>query len=95
MNVWEFMLVMIIALPLVALWVGCIIDIIARPDLSGIKKALWMLLVLFFPLFGSLIYVIVRPRNPMGSLTSSPYYTGWDGSGAGMGNPTSGVGAPR
>jgi hypothetical protein len=42
-------------------WLGCIIDAIARPDLGGIAKALWVLAILFVPLFGSLVYIITRP----------------------------------
>jgi hypothetical protein len=66
MDWWEFLLVMALVLPITVLWIGCIIDIISRPDLSGWAKALWMVGVLFFPLFGSLIYVIVRPRIVVG-----------------------------
>ena len=95
MEAWEFLLIMAICLPITALWVGCIIDIIARPDIRGISKALWLLLVLFLPLFGSLIYVIVRPRTPMESLNSAPYYTGWDNNSVTGPTSGSGIGAPR
>ena len=84
MEAWEFLLIMAICLPIMALWVGCIIDIIARPDISGVTKALWMLLVIFFPLFGSLIYVIVRPRMELGSPNRAPTYSGWDNNSVGV-----------
>lgn len=61
MEWWEFLLVLAITLPIMVMWVACLIDAIARPDLSGWAKAAWMLFILFFPLFGSLIYVITRP----------------------------------
>ena len=36
------------------------IDIFRSPDLSGWGKALWFLFVLFIPLIGVLVYLIVR-----------------------------------
>ncbi len=36
------------------------IDIFRSPDLSGWGKALWFLFVLFVPLIGVLVYLIVR-----------------------------------
>lgn len=53
MEWWEFFLVMIVVMPIVVMWVACLIDIIGRPDISGWAKAGWMLGVLFFPLVGS------------------------------------------
>ena len=61
MSWWEFLLVAMLVLPITVLWIGTIIDIIGRPDLKGWAKALWMLGVLVFPIFGSLIYVVRRP----------------------------------
>ncbi len=37
-----------------------IIDIFRSPDLSGWAKALWFLFVLFIPLIGVLVYLIVE-----------------------------------
>lgn len=61
MEWWEFFLVMIVVMPIVVMWVACLIDVISRPDLSGVAKALWMLGIIFFPLIGSILYVIMRP----------------------------------
>ncbi len=36
------------------------VDIFRSPDLSGGAKALWFLFVLFIPLIGVLVYLIVR-----------------------------------
>jgi hypothetical protein len=58
---WEFFLVMLVVMPIVVLWLGCIIDAIGRPDLRGLTKAMWVLFILFFPLIGSLVYIIARP----------------------------------
>jgi hypothetical protein len=54
MELWEFVLAMVIVLPIMVLWLGCIIDVIARPDISGWSKALWVLFILFLPIIGSL-----------------------------------------
>jgi hypothetical protein len=70
MEWWEFFLVLLVVMPIVTMWIACLIDMIMRPDLSGWAKAAWMLGVIFFPLIGSLIYVIVRP--PLASGLSSP-----------------------
>ena len=39
---------------------GVFIDIFRSPDLSGGAKALWFLFVLFIPLIGVVVYLIVR-----------------------------------
>jgi hypothetical protein len=62
MEFWEFFLVMAIVLPIMVLWLGCIIDVISRPDISGWSKAAWMLFILFLPLIGAIVYAITRPR---------------------------------
>lgn len=42
----------------ILIWV--FIDIFRSPDLSGLAKALWFLFVLFIPVIGVLVYLIVR-----------------------------------
>jgi hypothetical protein len=37
-----------------------LIDLFRSPDLSGVAKAVWFVLVLFIPLIGVLAYLIVR-----------------------------------
>jgi len=44
------------------IWVGVFADIIRRDDLSGGMKAVWLLVTVFLPLFGCLVYLIVRPK---------------------------------
>jgi hypothetical protein len=61
MDWWEFFFVLLVVLPITVLWLGCIIDAIARPDLSGWSKALWTLFILFVPLIGAMVYIVVRP----------------------------------
>jgi Phospholipase_D-nuclease N-terminal len=37
------------------------VDVFARADLSGWAKAGWTVLLLLLPLFGALVYLVVRP----------------------------------
>jgi hypothetical protein len=39
-----------------------IIDNLRRADHGGLAKAAWTLLIVVFPLFGALIYIISRPE---------------------------------
>jgi len=52
---------------LLVLWfwilITVFIDIFRREDLSGWAKAGWTILIIFIPLIGILIYLIVRPKN--------------------------------
>jgi flagellar biosynthesis/type III secretory pathway M-ring protein FliF/YscJ len=38
-------------------------DIFRRHDMSGGKKALWIIFVIFIPLIGILVYMIARPKH--------------------------------
>ncbi len=71
MEFWEFLLVMVIVMPIVVMWIACLIDAIMRPDISGWAKAAWMLAILFFPLIGSIVYVVTRPPLVSGGPTIS------------------------
>ena len=37
-----------------------VVDVFRRHDIGGGKKALWLLFILFFPLLGLILYVIVN-----------------------------------
>jgi hypothetical protein len=55
---WLFFLFMFIWV-----FVALLSDIFRDHELSGWAKAAWILLLVIFPLFGSLIYIIVRGRS--------------------------------
>jgi hypothetical protein len=50
-----------------ALWIYCLVDVISRSDgeIRNLPKLWWILLVLFFPLAGSVAYLVAgRPQGP-------------------------------
>jgi len=44
------------------IWITCIGDIFRRNDMSGGSKAIWVVAIIFLPLLGCLIYMIMRPK---------------------------------
>ena len=49
-----------------ALWIHCLVDVISRSagEIRNLPKLWWILLVLFFPLAGSVAYLVAgRPRS--------------------------------
>ena len=67
MSWWEFFFVMLVLLPVLVIWLGCVIDAISRPDLNLMMKAGWVLFILALPVLGALLYIILRPRTVVGS----------------------------
>lgn len=63
MDFWDFFWLFLIYIPLTILWLYTVVDIFRRPDESGLAKFLWLLVVLFIPLLGMLIYFIARPPD--------------------------------
>ena len=57
-----FWTIFIIFLWVIWIWILIMvfIDIFRNPDMSGGAKALWFLFVLFIPLIGVLVYLIVE-----------------------------------
>ena len=61
-----FVVFLLVALVLSALWVWSLVDALVIPDLqwtaAGQSKLLWVLLIVFLGLLGSLLYVVLaRP----------------------------------
>ena len=57
------MLIFFALLLLLLLLISILVDNFARHDHSGWAKAGWTVLVIFLPLIGILIYLIVRPST--------------------------------
>ena len=64
MEFWDFFWLFLIFIPLMLAWIYTMVDIFMRPDEGGLTKFLWVLLILFLPLLGMLIYFIARPSDP-------------------------------
>ena len=52
--------------------IACFADIFRRHDMGGFAKAIWILFIIFIPLFGVLVYVIayhngIAERNQKGA----------------------------
>lgn len=58
---WEGFFLILIFLPLAFLWGFTLVDIFKRDDLKGWATALWVIAVILLPIFGMLMYFIVRP----------------------------------
>jgi len=43
--------------------VWCFIDNFRRRDHHGLAKLTWTILILFIPIFGALLYILVRPAD--------------------------------
>lgn len=61
---WDAFFLLLIWVPLIMLWGFALFDILRRPDLSGVAKALWVVCIFLLPWLGVLIYLIARPGEP-------------------------------
>jgi hypothetical protein len=60
MNFWNTFWLLLIFIPLLMIWAFALVDIFRRDDLSGWLKAIWVVIVVLAPFFGTLIYLIFR-----------------------------------
>jgi hypothetical protein len=58
------LLPVLIAIPLLLIWLLTLVDLFRRHDLSTGRKVLWALLVLILPVIGVIIYFVARPPQP-------------------------------
>lgn len=58
------MLLVVIAIPLLLIWVLAVVDLVRRRDLSTGHKVLWALAVLLIPIVGAIVYFVARPPEP-------------------------------
>jgi hypothetical protein len=63
MAFWDFFFLFFIFIPLTIAWVYSIVDVFMRPDVGALGKFGWVLLILFLPLLGMLIYFMARPDD--------------------------------
>jgi hypothetical protein len=58
---WEAFFIFLIFVPLAMIWAFALLDVFRRDDLGGVSKAIWVAVIILVPLFGTLIYLVVRP----------------------------------
>jgi hypothetical protein len=63
MRVWQTFWVLFVLVPLTIAWAFAVFDIFRRNDLSGWAKAIWFVVVLALPWFGTFLYLLFRPRE--------------------------------
>lgn len=63
MTFWNFFFLLLIYVPLLLLWGAAIMDIFRRDDLSGVRKVVWVAVVILLPLLGTLVYLLSRPAG--------------------------------
>lgn len=56
-------LIAAISIPLLIAWIHTVVDTFMRPDIGAVAKFRWVLLVLFIPLVGILVWFIARPAR--------------------------------
>jgi hypothetical protein len=59
-NFWDVFFLLLIYIPLLLIWGFSIFDIFRRDDLHGLAKAIWLVVVILIPVFGTFVYLIFR-----------------------------------
>jgi phospholipase D-like protein/putative oligomerization/nucleic acid binding protein len=60
MSFWDAFFLFLIYVPLIMVWGFAVFDIFRRDDLGGGSKALWLVVVVFLPFVGTLLYLLFR-----------------------------------
>ncbi len=55
-------LILFVFVPLILLWSFALVDLFVRRDIRW-KKVVWLLVIVFIPILGPLIYLLVRPEE--------------------------------
>lgn len=63
MSTWDVFWFLFLFIPLCILWVMMLVDLLRRQDLVGWQKAIWAMVLIFFPWIGVFAYLVMRPRN--------------------------------
>lgn len=65
---WHALWICLVVIPVTVLWIVSVFDLVfRRRDLAGWKRLLWLIVVLFFPLIGALLYIGIGARPAEGS----------------------------
>ena len=58
---WTVIFVMLFWVPLILMWAFALIDLFHRDDLSGLRKVVWLLVIVLIPVFGVGLYFVRKP----------------------------------
>lgn len=62
-TVPEIAIIVLIVVPMVAIWLFVLVDAIRREDMTAGRKTFWVLAALLVPLVAILVYLLARPRR--------------------------------
>ncbi len=62
LDVFWWMVVMFFWVMAIWLFIALISDVLRRDDISGGKKAMWIVFMVILPFIGALTYIIARPK---------------------------------
>ena len=57
---WSWFFLLLIFVPLAIVYVMTIWNIFTRPEMAGLMRALWLVVVVVFPFLGTLVYLAVH-----------------------------------
>lgn len=55
---WDVVVLIFVVVPLIAMWFYAILDVFRRPDFAGLQKAIWLVIIAFFPYLGVIFYFL-------------------------------------
>ena len=55
---WHAIIIVLVSAGTLALWIAAIVSIVKHPDASQTAKVVWIVIVVIFPLLGSLIWFV-------------------------------------
>jgi hypothetical protein len=58
---WHALWIALVVIPVTLLWMSTVLDVFLRRDMSGWARVGWLVFALALPVFGSLIYLLLRP----------------------------------
>jgi len=62
----------VLSLVAVVIWVWGLIDAATNPGLDGTAKIVWLLLIFFLPVIGTIAYMLMRPSRTIGAGPGGP-----------------------
>ncbi len=58
---WVSFLLFFVWIPLIMIWAFALTDLFRRKAMPAVNRVVWLLFIIFLPLLGPLIYLLVRP----------------------------------